>query len=386
MILLALAAPRAALANAVTCGDVIADAEFLSILESDTVPRDFVVLFADARSGADRGLTYLRTETVRGERKLVFRSSDGSEVRFDPDELFAEGRSGSFRIGRPGSEPRPISEPHPATGGRTDPVAPPRPPSASEPARAEARRAGDQVGTFIEGRGAAARRAERRSAPQPPIRRDASSELVAGTPIHYPAIEYNPVRRAGETAVTRAESLVGRPLGSQLGQGGTRRVFPDPRDGRWVLKVYDPSVAKGGLADHVIARLIQQELAMEDFLVRAGFRVARIDRSPAAQALWKFGIVRQENIAAIARGRVRPYLEAIPATYRPGTMPAVDLFHSRLRLYDDALREANERHIGLDRRIRHFSGSPDVRVGIDVGGRYTNVLVDDTGVPILIDW
>src|SRR5262249_48056117 len=109
-----------------------------------------------------------------------------------------------------------------------------------------------------------------------------------------PEVTYEPLHK-GQTAEKMAEEAVGHPLGREMAHGGMRRIYGDPTDPNSVLKVYDPSLQRG-MTPEKIAGLLQRELGWEQFLREQGLPMAEIDRSPAAQALWRKGIIRMKKI------------------------------------------------------------------------------------------
>jgi hypothetical protein len=226
---------------------------------------------------------------------------------------------------------------------------------------------------------------------------------------------------------------------TELGRGGTRRVFKLTGDDRFVAKIYDGSM--NGLKElppdvqgKIIQGMIQRELALEDMLMqvadnyrRAGleppFQVARIVRDPE---LLRRGIILQErytgqtldtlsrqqldNLAPAAAGHVPPPTRTV--TYRGKErlvddqgefvskgglahrelqrLPGVDAYQQFINAYDVKIREAIAARLEIGVSTR---GGPDMvrDMGMDVGNGYGNVMLDPDGPggvarTIIYDW
>ncbi len=195
--------------------------------------------------------------------------------------------------------------------------------------------------------------------------------------LYFPEIAYQGPG-AGESAQQMAEKVLGRPLGKEIDHGGMRRVFVDPSDPSRVIKIYDPSLS-ARLTPQMIAGMVQREVALERFLSEVGIRVAKIDRSPRAQELWKRGIILQEIIKGTSAESV------LPKMYFEHQFPKVVKILSKIRQYDSEIRKINRDRFGVQLSRGSFTAGTE-EVGIDLGSDDRNLFIESNGDPVLIDW
>jgi hypothetical protein len=335
------------LATGVEKSQGVTQESFTISAEAGAIPPGATVRYVD-EAGKEQRFVYLRTETHGGQPVLVFRKDGGGEGRIFAQDV-ADAQPGSIRIsgGTPRLKPQVERAPVPTKVTVVDEA-------ASTPAAARTASV-DAASTTIPGAHGA-----------PPL------------DIHFPAVTYVPPN-PGQSAQAMAEAELGFPLGKPMASGGMRRVFTSDRFPGKVIKVFDSTLQAKKLSPQTIAKMIQRELAMEDFLVEAGVRVARIDRSPAAQALWKRGIIIQDR--ADGHG-----LWGYLGDDTPRDFPKVDEFMSRIRRYDEGVHKLMDDRYGIRLSVSHDFGGDDIPVGIDVGSQYSNIHVDADGNPIMIDW
>jgi hypothetical protein len=225
-----------------------------------------------------------------------------------------------------------------------------------------------------------------------------------GLSLKAEALEYRPPAphenlRSMTSAALKKEGITTSALEEQINEGGMRRVFaepqkmirnaeghliPDPAQVPRVIKVYDP-VLLGGMSPSGIAHMIQRELAIEDLLKELGIPFAKIDRSPAARALWSRGIIIQDRVI----GHAMP--EYFRGFYKPGVLPQVDALLAKIKNVDkEVIRVIEEKYgVGLNVNLGEVNAAGDrvrTNVGIDVGSKHNNIYLDSDNNPILIDW
>ncbi len=152
-----------------------------------------------------------------------------------------------------------------------------------------------------------------------------------------------------------------------------RVVLRDPTDRGRLLKIYRPDQYDA----ERIAKYLQRDLGLEQFLRGLGLRVAAIDRAPRFIGR---GIERQERIDGTGMDRL------YPTGYPSGADPRIDQAIARIARVDRALMTIVSRQSGLLMR-NAADCKNEAPLGIDVGFCRGNIMVErGTGDVVLVDW
>ncbi|MBI3558588.1 MAG: hypothetical protein HY074_20145 [Deltaproteobacteria bacterium] len=250
------------------------------------------------------------------------------------------------------------------------PAKPAAPPAKSSEAGTTVDKAGDrgQIGQSNKGTAPAFS--------HEPVHLEPSTTEISGEKVHRPAIDYR-APDVGQPAKKVAESMLGKPLGDEIGAGGFRRVYDHPGDPEKVVKVYDPTMGQKK-SPQLVGEALQRELGYEELLRKFGFKVAKIERNPE---LLERGIIVQERVHGKPLGELLDR-ENPGHMLDPNLQAKYDEFMARAVKYEKAL---------LDDQKAHYSwtmlgGTPSLPVGLDLGGGFSNVWVSDAGEFVLIDW
>ena len=213
-----------------------------------------------------------------------------------------------------------------------------------------------------------------------PVRLIARTLDGDGVSVDFPAITYAPPADAGGDPAAVCARMASDALGAtvdpvrDLVAVTTHRVvLRDPTDTGRILKIYRPDRYDA----ERIAKYLQRDLGLEQFLRGRGLRVAALDRAPR---LIERGIERQERIDGTG-------LDVLyPDGYRTGTSPRIDAALARIASVDHGLMRVVSRQSGL-----LMSNAADCRnevpLGVDVGFCRANVMVERrSGDVVLIDW
>ena len=218
------------------------------------------------------------------------------------------------------------------------------------------------------------------TAATPPVRLIARSIDYDDVVVPFPAVTYAPpvdtTGPAPAVCARMASDALGvavDPVGDLVAETEHRVVLRDPSDRGRLLKVYRP--------DHYtpdqIAKMLQRDLGLEDFLRGLGLRVAAIDRNPR---LLERGILRQQRIVGA------PLDKLYPTGYPAGADPRIDRMLGRIAAVDQALIRIVSRQSGL-LLSNTVDCRNDVPLGVDVGACRGNIFVEQaSGDPVLIDW
>ncbi len=202
-----------------------------------------------------------------------------------------------------------------------------------------------------------------------------------GVTVPFPAVTYQPPSDgAGPVAVVCARAAAAAlgttvdPVRDLLAETIHRVVLRDPTDPKGqLLKMYRP--------DHYspdrIAKLIQRDLGLEDFLRGLGLRLAAIDRTPR---LLERGVLRQQRIDGTSLA------DLYPNGYARGDNPAVDRMLARIAPVDRPLLGIVSRQSGY-LMSNTVDCKNDTPLGVDVGHCLGNIFLErGSGDPVLIDW
>jgi len=213
-----------------------------------------------------------------------------------------------------------------------------------------------------------------------PVRLIARTLDSDGVSVDFPAITYAPPADSGGDPAAVCAGMASDALGATvdpvrdlIAVTTHRVVLRDPTDTRRLLKIYRPDRYDA----ERIAKYLQRDLGLEQFLRARGLRVATLDRTPR---LVERGIERQERIDETG-------LDVLfPEGYRTGTNPRIDAALGRIASFDHGLMRVVSRQSGL-----LMSNAADCRnevpLGVDVGFCRANIMVErGSGDVVLIDW
>jgi len=197
--------------------------------------------------------------------------------------------------------------------------------------------------------------------------------------VHVPAIRYHypkNVSRKGLIAMAEAvlSKMYGKPitLDSSLTsplQHGQHLVFRHPLDPTKVIKIFDPSALD--ITPDLATKMIQRDIAMEELLVKAGFRVARLDRTHPE--LFDFGITIQN----FERGNVPFSTEVSPET----------AFGKRLAHYENELRRLRKTGAAYWPQINTADPASDLFFVREIDAKKSNLIRRKQGDEVtFVDW
>jgi hypothetical protein len=153
--------------------------------------------------------------------------------------------------------------------------------------------------------------------------------------------------------------------------GGTRRVFEHPTQPGKIIKIHDPTLS--GLDAEGIAKAMQREQGISDYLVTKGVNFAKSER---VEELLDQGIQIQDRVVA----------SRIPLGIKPGDNSVFDAFLSKISSIDERVNDINRTRFELN-FSQNYTAIPGNRkpVGIDLGNRYENVRFGPDGSIYMFD-
>jgi hypothetical protein len=153
--------------------------------------------------------------------------------------------------------------------------------------------------------------------------------------------------------------------------GGTRRVFEHPTEPGKIIKIYDPELS--GLDAKGIAKMMQREQGISDYLVTKGVNFAKSER---VEELLDHGIQIQDRVVA----------SRIPLGIKPGDNAVFDAFLSKISAIDKRVSDINSTRFELNYSQNYTAIRGNRKpVGIDLGNQYENVRYGPDGSIYMFD-
>ncbi|HCY87265.1 MAG TPA: hypothetical protein DHV36_19185 [Desulfobacteraceae bacterium] len=224
--------------------------------------------------------------------------------------------------------------------------------------------------------------------------------VVSGTLYFFP-ITYRPPSK-NESIADMVEGVLSRQYGKPVrlekpfAGGGQRWVYHHPEDPDLVIKIYDPQlvdvIRKNGNIDTptpvLVATFIQRDLAVQAFLENIHRQYLKKKLPPPFEiepirlekAYLERGIMMQKKCKGI---RLWKDFGNLLSLERLGNIDHYFAFHKK---YDGSVHEALARRFNIKPNVRITPDMAPMDIGIDFGGKFSNLFLKDDGVPILIDW